>query len=113
MGVHPSRALCRSVGILIFSSIKVRILVLSRKPRHRTGRQRFVAVSYIPYDGPVAWTTELGDTPTPAGEEQEAFTVFFNPDLIGGTFVRLQATLPSEELTTSHKRARRAQIWLQ
>jgi len=45
-------------------------------------------------------TTELGDTPTPAGEEQEAFTVFFNPDLIGGTFVRLQATLPSEELTT-------------
>jgi hypothetical protein len=52
------------------------------------------------YDGPVACTTVFGETPTPAGAEQEAFTVFLRPDLIGGTFVRLHATFPSEELTT-------------
>ena len=58
-----------------------------------------LAVSYS-YDGPVACTTLFGETPTPAGAEQDALTLFLNPDLMGGTFVRLHAIFPSEEFTT-------------
>ena len=44
-------------------------------------------------------TTLWEEMPTPLGAEHAAFTVFVRPEVIGGTFVNVQTTLLSEDLT--------------